>query len=161
MVLAPECSATALPHVGSSVCLLAAVSGQPPWCHLGGWHVFGKGVRTGGRLHPGPAGERPPKQRPKPCSCSYGRPCRGSWRLTGRLRCPFLDPGYDTECAFLVLRSLPCLPACPLCLRTVFTCLPTPTRTFYVPVAFGGFAPVALPGLGSLASPVNVPGNLD
>ena len=90
----------------------------------------GKGVRTGGRLHPGPAGERLPKQSPKSYSCSYGRP--GSW-LTGRPRCSFLDPGYETECAFFVLRSLAYLPACPLCLRTVFTCLPTPTGTLIGP----------------------------
>ena len=93
----------------------------------------GKGVRTGGRPHPGLARERLPKQRPKPCSCSYGRPCRSSWRLTGRLRCSFLDPGYETECALCVLRSLACFPACLLCLRTVFTCLPTRTGTLIGP----------------------------
>ena len=59
-------------------------------------------------------------------ACSYGR-------LTGRLRCSFLDPGYETECAFFVLRSLACLPACPLCFRTVFNCLPSPTGTLIGP----------------------------
>ena len=37
---------------------------QLAWCCLGGWPVLGKGVRTGGRLHPGRAGERLLKQRP-------------------------------------------------------------------------------------------------
>ena len=36
---------------------------QLAWRYLGGWHVFGNGVRTGGRLHPGLAGERLLKQR--------------------------------------------------------------------------------------------------
>ena len=118
-----------LPRAHMSAAAFAYMQQQAA-AHKGLWPS--KGVRTGGR-HQGQAGERLPKQRPKPCSCSYGRPCRGSWRLTGRLRCPFLDPGFATECAFFVLRSLACLPACPLCLRTVFTCLPTPTGTLIGP----------------------------
>ena len=60
-------------------------------CCLGVGLRQGKGVRTGGRLHPGLAGERLPKQRPKPCSC-FRRPrgCgtlprRRSWFLERRL----------------------------------------------------------------------------
>ena len=173
--VAPECSATASPYVGSGVCLLAAASGsshgvtwvagmclakaagrvdvytqgqqgsdcennarslvasrmwalqasprsplrhhvsaaafdyQPqqaaarnaiPWvsrpCEGEGVSAGG-GVWMGGRLHPGLAGERLPKQRPKLCICLYGRPRRGSWRQTGRRRCSFLDPGFETE----------------------------------------------------------------
>ena len=81
--------------------------------------------------------------------------------------------GYETECYFFVQRSLACLPACPFCLRTVFTCLPAPTGTLIGPLPVRRLAflracclwrvsaPVALPGLGSLASPVHVPGNPD
>ena len=67
--VAPECSATASAHVGSCVCLPAAASSSQ---HGVAWvvgPVSGKGVRIGGRLRPGQAGERLPKQRPKPCSC--------------------------------------------------------------------------------------------
>ena len=40
---------------------------QQAWICLGVLLQQGKGVRTGGRPHPGLAGERLPKQRPKPC----------------------------------------------------------------------------------------------
>ena len=61
---------------------------QQAWCCLGGWPVLGKGIRTGGRPHPGLAGKRPPKQRPKPCSCfrrPRALPRRRSWFLERRL----------------------------------------------------------------------------
>ena len=78
--VAPDCSSTASSHVGSSVCPPAAASGSS---HGVAWVVGlckGKGVRTGGRLHPGLAGERLLKQRPDRGS-AFGMGASRMWAL--------------------------------------------------------------------------------
>ena len=115
----------------------------------------GVGVRTGGRLHPGLAGERLLKQRPKLFSCLFRRP-RGCWGLRE------VAPGSWLVVRGCVLRievyCVPaCLPALPLLgvllIAFAFLVFARLYRTGCLPFcvlvcALGGFAPGALTGLG-------------
>ena len=122
----------------------------------------GKGVRTGGRLHPGLAGECLLKQRPKLLSCLLRRP-RGNWGLREDV------PGSWLGVRGCVLRTevycVPaCLPALPLLgvllIAFAFLLFARLFRTGCLPfcmlAALDGFAPGALAGLGPPA--FSVPG---
>ena len=130
---------------------------QLAWCCLRGWPVPGKGVRTGGRLHPGLAGERLPKQRPKPCSC-FRRP-RGCGALPRRrpwfLWVPSAHRGLLRACLPARLAPVRCSHA-----RQVLVRL---SRTVSLPscvlAALGCFAPVVLPDLGPLPFSLHYPGH--
>ena len=76
----------------------------------------------GGRLHPGPAGERLHKQRPKLFSCLSWRPC-DRWCL----RDDEPGSGSELEGMFSALRSIACLIACPPCPCSVFSWLFSPS----------------------------------
>ena len=68
---APQCFPAAARMVGSRVRLPAAASGSSQGPRPGCSRLQeGKGVPTGGRLHPGQAGERLLKQRPKVLICT-------------------------------------------------------------------------------------------
>ena len=87
-----------------------------PGCTL--WSSIG--VRTGGCPHPGPAGERLLKQRPKHLSCL-------SWRSCDRWCLREDEPGFWLGVMFSALRSIACLIACPPCPCSVFSRLPSPS----------------------------------
>ena len=112
------------------------------------------GVRTGGRLHPGPAGKRLLKQRPNLFLCLSWRPC-DRWCLRED------EPGFWLGVRGYVLRfqvyCVPdCLPALPLVgfLLVAFAFLVC-SRSFRissspycVPPDLSGVAPCDLVGLG-------------
>ena len=127
-----------------------------PGCTL--W--LSTGVRTGGRLHPGPAGERLLKQRPELFLCLSWRPCE-RWCLREDEPDLWLGVrGYVLR--FEVFCVTDCLPALPLLgfLSVAFAILVCSRffRTCSLPCCvsddLGGFAPCALVGLGPPAYPV-------
>ena len=76
----PECFSAASSHVGSSVCPPAAASGSS---HGVAWVLAcgkAKASGTGGRLHPGLAGERQLNQRPDRWS-AFGMDASRMWAL--------------------------------------------------------------------------------